>query len=116
MKNYPRPQNVCERFGVSSNKLDITTNLFPIANITKSRTNSMKKEVAYRWGPDQKKTFAALKEILCSESVLVYPDGPRNGLPQVQREEENLVAYFNLQMNISKGNESSTERKLPTVV
>jgi hypothetical protein len=73
----------------------------------------MQKNVIFSWGPRQQKAFQELKDALCSDSVLTFPDFSKEFilstdasnlavgtiLSQVQDGVERPISYVSRQMN-----------------
>lgn len=88
------------------------------------------KDRKFQWGTEQEEAFRELKEALCTEPVLIYPDfkdqfilatdasGVAVGavLSQVRNGHERPVAYASRQLHQAEQNYSATERELLSVI
>lgn len=93
-------------------------------------TKLIRKEETFRWSTEQQEVFDALREVLCSESVLIYPDfndpfllatdasSEASGavLSQIRNGTERPIAYASRQLNAAEKNYSTTEKELLAVV
>lgn len=74
VKEFPRPKtkkNVKQALGLFSYYRKFIRNF---ALIAKPLTNLLKEHVAFKWGDPEEHAFLRLKEMLCSEPILQYPD------------------------------------------
>lgn len=130
IKGFPQPRNVREVRGFLGLAGYYRRFIPNFAEIAKAITALTKKDVKFRWGEEQEKSFNQLKSALCSDSVLVYPDFEKGFilatdasntalgavLSQEYEGEERPVAYASRQMNSAERNYSTTERELLAVV
>lgn len=74
VKNFPTPKNVREtrEFLGLAGYYRRFINSYP--RIAKPLTNLLKKDTPYVWGQDQERAFITLREALCGEPLLTYPD------------------------------------------
>jgi hypothetical protein len=93
------------------------------AYMAKPLTELIKKDVAFIWGERQQKAFEKLKEVLCSDTVLAYPDFSKQFvlttdaskiavaaiLSQVQNGVERSISYGSRQLNQTERNYSASE-------
>jgi hypothetical protein len=74
VRKYPVPNNVKEVrsfLGLAS----FYRRLFPrFAEIAKPITQLIRKDTQFKWETSQQTAFEKLKEVICSEQVLAYPD------------------------------------------
>jgi hypothetical protein len=99
------------------------------AEIARPLTRLLKKDVPFTWDKAQQTAFDTLKEILCSDTVLAYPDfsaqfllttdASRTALgailSQVQGGVERPLAYASRQVNSAERNYSASELELLAV-
>lgn len=100
------------------------------ANLAKPLTLLLAKGATFNWEQDQQKAFDSLREALCSEAVLIYPNfaepfilatdasGVAIGavLSQMREGFERPVAFASRQLTTPERNYSTTERELLAVV
>ena len=74
VKEFPRPRtkkNVKEFQGLASYYRLLIKNFSLIA---KPLNNLLKDDVDFKWGDDEEKAFDTLKDLLCKQPILQYPD------------------------------------------
>lgn len=100
------------------------------ADIAKPMTELTKKEKDFSWGQSQQKAFETLRNSLCHEPVLRYPDFSKPFLlstdassvaigailSQMHNGQEHPVAYASRQLNKAERNYGATERELLALV
>jgi hypothetical protein len=110
---YPVPRNVREVRSFLGLALFYRRLVPKFAEIAKPLTQLIKKDVQFKWESSQQAAFEKLKETLCSEQVLAYPDfnsqfilttyalkvAEAAILSQVQKEKERPIAFASRQMN-----------------
>jgi len=130
VRQYPVPRNVKEVrsfLGLAS----LYRRLFPkFAEIAKPLTQLIRKDVQFKWESSQQAGFDKLKEILCSEQVLAYPDFNSQFilttdaskvavaaiLSQVQEGAERPIAFASRQMNKTEQNYCASEAEMLAVI
>jgi hypothetical protein len=99
------------------------------AEIAKPLTELLRKDVQFKWEGRQQAAFEKLKEILCSDQVLAYPDfnsqfilttdASKSGvaaiLSQVQNGVERPISYASRQLNRAKMNYEASEVEMLAV-
>jgi len=130
VKEYPRPQTIKDvraYLGLAGYYRRFVSGF---ADIAKPLTSLLKKEGKFVWGPEQELAFNQLKESLCSDAVLIYPEfteefilatdasGHAIGavLSQIRDGHERPIAYASRQLNPAESRYSTTERELLAVV
>jgi hypothetical protein len=129
VQKYPVPRNardVRSFLGLASFYRRLVSKF---ADIAKPLTELLRKESPFKWESRQQAAFERLKEALCSEQVLAYPDfkaqfilttdASRLGLAailsQVQDGVERPISYGSRQMNKAEQCYSATESELLAV-
>jgi hypothetical protein len=130
VRQYPVPRNVKEVrsfLGLAS----FYRRLVPrFAEIAKPLTQLIRKDVQFKWESSQQAAFEKLKEILCSEQVLAYPDFNTQFilttdaskvavaaiLSQVQEGVERPIAFASRQMNKAEQNYCASEAEMLAVI
>jgi transposase InsO family protein len=130
IRRYPAPKNVKEIrafLGLSGFYRKLVRDF---ASIAKPLTELTKKDVPFNWGQDQQKAFEQLKDALCSDSVLAYPDFTQEFilstdasakalgaiLSQVQDGVERPISFGSRQLGPAEKNYSATELELAALV
>jgi hypothetical protein len=126
VQEYPAPKSVTEVrqfLGLAS----FYRRLVPgFAEIAKPLTELLRKNVTFRWSDRQQAAFDKLKQTLCSDQVLGYPDFTQPFilttdaskiavaavLSQVQDGVERPLSYASRQMNTAEQNYSATESEM----
>jgi hypothetical protein len=94
--------------------------------MAKPLTELIKKDVTFSWGERQQNAFARLKGVLCSDTVLAYPDFSKQFilttdaskiavaaiLSQVQNDAERPISYGSRQLNQAERNYSASELEM----
>jgi tRNA(Ser,Leu) C12 N-acetylase TAN1 len=130
VRKYPAPKDakdVRSFLGLAS----FYRRLVPkFAEIAKPLTELLKKDAHFKWENRQQAAFEQLKDILCSEKVLAYPDfskqfilttdasrvGVAAILSQVQDGIERPICFASRQMNRAEQNYSSSESEMLAVL
>lgn len=100
------------------------------SNITKPLTKLLKKDICFAWTSLQQDAFEKLKDVLCSEPLLQYPDFSRtfylttdasqyaigSVLSQGDPPNDLPVSYASRTLNRAESNYSATERELLAIV
>jgi hypothetical protein len=100
------------------------------AEIAKPLTNLTRKEVPFKWGPEQEEAFRKLKNIFSQELLLIYSDFTQPFimacdastkaigaiLSQVRHGEESPVASCSRQLNPAETKYSTTELELLALI
>uniref|UniRef100_A0A146M517 RNA-directed DNA polymerase n=1 Tax=Lygus hesperus TaxID=30085 RepID=A0A146M517_LYGHE len=130
VKAFPRPRNQQELksfLGLSNYYRRFQPGY---ASLAKELTRLLGKGQVFQWGPEQEASFQALKDGLCSNQVLIYPDyrdpflvstdasdtAMGAVLSQIRDGEERPICYASKQFNAAEANYSATERELRAVV
>ena len=74
IKEFPRPKtarNIRQFLGLSGYYRRFIKNY---AKLAKPLADLLKKEAKFIWGPEQEESFCKLREALCQEPILRYPD------------------------------------------
>jgi hypothetical protein len=100
------------------------------AEIAKPMTQLIRKDAQFKWESSQQAAFEKLKEVICSEQVLAYPDFKSHFilttdalkvavaavLSRVQYGVERPVAFASLQMNRAEQNYCASEAEMLAVI
>lgn len=130
VRNFPIPQNttnIKQFLGLAGYYRRFIANF---SHITRPLTNLLKKDTPYTWEAKQQVAFDKIKEILCTEPLLQYPDfskpfvlttdasGYAVGgiLSQGQIGEDLPIAYTSRVLNKAECNYSTTEKELLAIV
>ena len=100
------------------------------AKISKPLTQLLEKDISFLWGPEQQKAFEILRDKLCSEPLLQYPDFNKPSvvttdasdfalgavLSQGQIGRDLPIAYASRTLDKAETNYSTTEKELLAIV
>jgi hypothetical protein len=130
VRKYPLPKNVKEVrcfLGLAS----LYRRLVPrFAEIAKPMTQLIRKNTQFKWESSQLAAFEKLKEVICSEQVLTYPDFKSQFilttdaskvavaavLSQVQDGVERPIAFASRQKNHAEQNYCASEAEMLAVI
>lgn len=130
VRNFPVPQrkrNIKQFLGL----IGYYRRFIPdFAKISKPLTQLLKKHLKFFWGPEQQKSFEILRDKLCSQPLLQYPDFKRPFivttdasdfaigaiLSQGQIGRDLPIAYASRTLNQAETNYSTTEKELLAIV
>lgn len=130
VQNFPRPENpktIKQFLGLAG----YYRRFIPgFSKVAKPLTELLKKETVFRWGNEQDKAFRVLRDALCSEPLLQYPDFTKpfvvttdasqtaigGILSQGAIGKDQPIAYASRALNDAEQNYSTIERELLAIV
>lgn len=130
VKEFPRPKNaksIKQFLGLSGYYRKFIKDY---SKKSKPLTQLLKKDEIWKWGPEQEKAFVTLKEELCKEPILAFPDFSKQFmlttdasgfaiggiLSQERNKKEHPVAYASRTLNKAEQNYSTIEKELLAIV
>ena len=130
VRNFPIPQrrkNIKQFLGLVGYYRRFISDF---AKISKPLTQLLKKDISFLWGPEQQKAFETLRDKLCSEPLLQYPDFNKPFvvttdasdfalgavLSQGQIGRDLPIAYASRTLDKAETNYSTTEKELLAIV
>lgn len=130
VQNFPQPRNaktIKQFLGLAG----YYRRFIPgFSKVAKPLTELLKKETVFRWGHEQNKAFSILRDALCSEPLLQYPDFTKpfvvttdasqiaigGILSQGTIGKDQPIAYTSRLLNDAEQNYSTIERELLAIV
>lgn len=130
VQDYPVPTNVRETRGFLGLTGYYRRFIPNYAHIAKPLTELTKKNVAFEWGTPQAEAFTTLRNALCKDPILTYPDFTKDFilttdsslyaagaiLSQKINGVEKVIGYASKQLNPAERRYSTTERELLAVL
>jgi hypothetical protein len=130
IRRYPAPKNVKEVrafLGLAGFYRKLVRHF---ANMAKPLTELTRKDVPFHWDQAQQEAFSQLKDALCSDSVLAYPDFSQEFilttdasklavgaiLSQIQDGVERPISFGSRQLGTAEKNYSASELELLALV
>jgi hypothetical protein len=130
VRKYPVPKNVKEVRSFLA-LASFYRLLFPrFAEIAKPMTQLIRKDTQFKWKSSQQAAFEKLKEMICSEQVLAFPDfkshfilttdaskvAVAEVLSQVQDGVDRPIAFASRQMNQAEQNYCASEAEMLAII